>query len=388
MLELLFLLLPVAAFYGYVMGARSARKSNETKQSSNLGNIIKGINYFLNKDSDKASDELVKYLNKTKDHTFEEQIALGNIFREKGEFDKAIKFHQSLMVKEELEPVQRSFILLELSKDFLRVGLLNKAEEILYELISYDSQKKSAVLLLVNIYEQEKDFTKALKLIDSYRKFIPEKLKIQEAQFFCELANDEYTHKNYQKSLDLFKKAASANPKCFRAYFTSAKIYIELEKFNQAIEAIENAQEADVTMQDVLVKHLKKCFKSLNDPKLFSILNAWLEKSYSIEVILSIAEIYNITQNKDAAEDFLIRILKTEPNLKLLAQFLEYRLSDLDIKSQERLSILKNLIESYQVKAPRFVCEKCGFTSSILFWQCPGCHAWESMKPTNTINTK
>ncbi len=382
MLELLFLLLPVAAFYGYVMGMRYAKKSSESKEFSHIHNLVRGINYFLNRETDKASDELIKYLDTQGDHSFEESIALGNIIRERGDLDRAIKFHQGLMTKEGLKPTERSYALLELAKDFQRAGLLSKAEEILYELISYNSQKVAAALLLIDIYEQEKDWVKALKIIDTYRRFIADKIKFKEAHFYCELANDEFIHKDYSKSIDLFKKALNTNDKCFRAYFSIAKIYIEQQKFTLALEFIQKANDADVTMQGLLVKHLKKCFADPNSSDLIDILNKWLETSTSIEVVLALAEIYYRKQGKEVAEDFLMRILKVNPNIALFAQLLNYRLADLDSKGQERLAVLKSLIDMYQVKTPRFICCKCGFKSSILFWQCPSCHHWESMKPT------
>ncbi|MDD6177122.1 MAG: tetratricopeptide repeat protein [Ruminobacter sp.] len=384
MIELLFILLPIAALYGFVMGKRYSNNDKSSKKSSQLRFFIKGINYFMNRDTEKASDEFLHYFNSEGDKTYEEIIALGNIFRERGDLDSAIKFHQSLMTKEGLEPEQRSYALYELSKDFKKVGLLNKAEEILNELLSYNTERKRAAILLISIYEQEKDWAKALNLIETYKGVLGNTLAQKKAHFYCELANDEVTTNNTNKAIDLFKKALGANPKCFRAYFSLAKIYIEKEDFKTAVTYLEKAQETDPKMQDMLVKHLQKCFANLNDEEFAGILNKWLEKEQTIDVIIALADYKFSYVSKEEAEQFLMRILKVHPHIGAYAKLLTYRLSDLDPKSQERLAILKSLIETYQLRKPRFICKHCGFKSSILFWKCPSCQTWDGMKPTDS----
>jgi lipopolysaccharide assembly protein B len=386
MLELLFLLLPVAAFYGYVMGIRSARKNSESQKISQLGFYTKGINYFLHRDKDKAVDEFIRYYDSKVDHSFEEGIALGNLFRERGELDRAIKFHTGLMTKDGVEPAQRSITLLELAKDFKRAGLLDKAEEILFELISYNSEKQRALQLLLKVYEQEKEWHKALNLISSYRNVLAGTVKQSEAEFLCEIASDEFANHVYSKAIDLFKKALSINPECFRAGLSLAKIEIELGHFSNAIDYLVKTSELDIEMIGLLVKPLRKCFDANNYEQHMAILNLWLEKSDSEAVVLELANIILETKDKDSAEEFLMRRLKKTPNISLFTQLLNYRLSELDGKSQERLAVLKSLIEIYQAKNPRFICHKCGFKSNILFWQCPSCHGWEKMKPNNKLN--
>lgn len=380
MLELLFLLLPVAAFYGYIMGIRSARKNSESKTTSQITFFSKGINYFLNRDKDKAVDEFIRYYDSKGDHSYEESIALGGLFRERGEIDRAIKFHTGIMTSEGLEPAQRSYTLLELAKDFYKAGLLDKAEKILFELISYNTEKKNAVQLLIKVYEQEKEWRKALEVISSYRKVLAGTTSQAEAQYLCELANDEFSNRNFSKAIDLFKKALSVNPQCFRAGLTLAKIYIEEQNYTKAIDYIVRTSDLDLEMQGMLVKPLAKCFKEENDPKHIEILNDWLEKSSSVQVVLELSNIIYNTQGKDSAEEFLMRRLKKTPDINLFAHLLNYRLSELDSKSQERLAVLKSLVEIYKVRNHRFICSKCGFKSNILFWQCPSCHSWEKMK--------
>ncbi len=383
MLELLFLLLPIAALYGYIMGARSSQKNTEHNSASVLWHMLKSLDVFASKEQSKASEAFMEMMATKAERTFEENITLGTMYRERGELDKAIKMHKASLETPGITAVQRSCLLLELAKDFQRSGLLNKSEEILHELIGYNVERKQAVKLLIHVYEQEREWTKAIDLLRAHRAELGNTLHPLVAQFYCELANEEFSLQNYAKASDLFKKALSFNGHCFRAYQSLAKISVEEQKFPLAIEYIKKAAECDNEMIGLLVRPLRKCFTSQTDPQYLEILHQLLEKNSSIRVVQEVAVIIFETKGKDEAEEFLLRILKRTPNVAIFAQLLNYRLSELDSKSQERLSVLQSLIEIHQIKNPKYICHKCGFKSGVLFWQCPSCHAWEQMKPTD-----
>ena len=186
MFELLFLLLPVAVFYGYVMGSRQANKSQQSEKTRKIGFLTKGINYFLYRDKEKAVDEFIRYYDSDGEHSFEEGLALGTLLRERGDLEKAIRFHNNLLTTAKIEPVQRTAVLLELARDFMSSGLLDKAEDILRELISYNSAKKASVRLLVTLYEQEKEWQRAIDLIDSFKQFADEGILKRQSEFYCD----------------------------------------------------------------------------------------------------------------------------------------------------------------------------------------------------------
>jgi lipopolysaccharide biosynthesis regulator YciM len=381
MFELLFLLLPVAVFYGYVMGSRQANKSQQSEKTRKIGFLTKGINYFLYRDKEKAVDEFIRYYDSDAEHSFEEGLALGALLRERGDLEKAIRFHNNLLTTARIEPVQRSAVLLELARDFVSSGLLNKAEDILMELISYNSEKKSAVRLLVTLYEQEKEWQRAIDLIDSFRQFADENITKREAEFYCELGNEAYSRKNYAKANDYFKKSASINKGCVRAYLNMAKIMIEIGQTKNALAYIQEAVNADPAMIPICLKSLAKCFYPGQEMQHLEVLNSWLQLSDSPQLVMAVADLIMTNKTPEEAEAFVMRLLKKSPSFELFSYILGNLYEGLDPRTQERFAVLKSIMDAHLAGNYRYMCQHCGFKSSVLFWQCPSCHRWEQMKP-------
>lgn len=389
MIELLFLLLPVAAFYGWYMGYHAAQKSDENRSSGNIRNLTRGLNYFFNHDRKKAADELISFYDSQSNHSFEENLALGNLYRERGEMERAINFHNSIMTMEGLSSNERSLALLELARDFIQSGLLDKAEEILRELISYDAEKARACELLVKIYDQEKEWQKALDTIKCFRSIFRESanIRIKEAEYLCELGNDAFSVKQEDQALEYFKKAAQVNKTSVRAYLNIAKINIEKKHFPEAMQAMDAIAEADSRMISLCVKLLGKCFPEENGSQgELEVLERWLQISGSESVALRMAELLAAVRSVDDAEEFIIRYLKKNSSIRMFSLLMDFRLDTLDSQSQQKLQVFKSLIDAHQINASRFVCRHCGFKSQMLFWKCPSCHKWETMLPNASID--
>ena len=167
MFELLFLLLPVAAAYGYIMGRNSARQKQQDNKIEQNSNYLKGFDYLLNNKQEKAVDKFIAYLN-SKDPSFESSIAMGNLFRQQGQVDKAIALHEKMSNDKNLDDSEKELSLLELSRDYLSAGLLDRAEELLLQLVDIPRQRDAAARLLLSVYEKEQDFEKAIKVATEY----------------------------------------------------------------------------------------------------------------------------------------------------------------------------------------------------------------------------
>ena len=390
MLELLFLLLPIAAFYGYYMGSHSSKQEIENNKSQHIRSFMKGINYFLSRDKDRAVDALISYYDSKVEHTFEECMTLASLFREKGELDRAIKFHKKIIEDSSTTPEERSYALLELVTDFKRAGLLSNAEEILLELITYNSQKKRAVSSLVLLYQQEREWMKAISIVESYKKILEGDLVVNQGQFYCELATEHFSRANYSEAENLFKKALAVHPKCVRAMLNLAKIEIEKKRFDKVVSYLDQIINTDVVMSGLVVKILNKACEVIlpaNEIKQrkLNILKNWLDKAMSVPIVLELCNVLEDVEGLAKADEFIIRIAKSYPNIDVFSRMLKMSMVDLDAKSIERIGIIRDLIEHYKNQTPRFVCHRCGFETKMLFWQCPGCRRWESLKPANSM---
>ena len=176
MFELLFLLLPVAALYGYFMGRSTSKQKRENDKNRQDSSYLKGFDYLLSNKQEKAVDKFIAYLNSI-DQTYESSLALGNLFRQQGEVDKAISLHEKMSNDSSLDESERELAKIELIRDFLSAGLLDRAEKILSDVIDIPRLRKTAVMLLLSLYEKEQDFEKAIQIANHYSDYLDKKLQ-------------------------------------------------------------------------------------------------------------------------------------------------------------------------------------------------------------------
>jgi len=165
MLNLLWLLLPVAAASGWWVARHTELVSQARKKSSLTSDYFKGLNYLVNEQPDKAIEVFIRVV-EVDSETIETHLALGSLFRRRGEVDRAIRIHQNLIARPSLNREQRTQALLELGQDYMNAGLLDRAESLFLELVELDAHTVRALQLLADIYEQEKDWQACLDIVE------------------------------------------------------------------------------------------------------------------------------------------------------------------------------------------------------------------------------
>ncbi|MEJ2123258.1 MAG: tetratricopeptide repeat protein [Alphaproteobacteria bacterium] len=206
MLEFLILLLPVAAASGWVAARRSLAVKQQ-KQPQDISPVyFKGLNYLLNEQPDKAIDLFIEMLDVDSD-TVETHLALGNLFRRRGEVDRAIRIHQNLIARPSLNREQRAQALLELGKDYMRAGLFDRAENLFIELTELRLFNDQAYLNLLEIYQQEKDWQRCLDVTAKINSLRDPTLNNAIAHFYCELAEGQLRSQNSGEAENYLKRA-------------------------------------------------------------------------------------------------------------------------------------------------------------------------------------
>lgn len=204
-------LLPIAAYSGYRLG-RKQRKEQKSSNGSLSSNYIKGLNYLLNEQADKAVDTFIDLLTVDTD-TVETHLALGNLFRKRGEVDRAIRLHQNLIARPQLKTEDRNTALYQLGLDYNAVGMYDRAVSLFNELLSDPEHKSESLHQLLNIYQLTKDWDQAAKIAEQLQSSLGEEQSKPLAHFYCELAD--------QKQIEGDIKAALANlKKLYRSILT------------------------------------------------------------------------------------------------------------------------------------------------------------------------
>ncbi|WP_375055016.1 lipopolysaccharide assembly protein LapB [Zobellella sp. DQSA1] len=387
MLELLFLLLPVAAAYGWYMGRRGVRQDVQKQSNHFSRQYVAGLNFLLSDEPDKAVDLFIQLL-QVDSETIETHLALGNLFRSRGEVDRAIRIHQNLIARPNLLLEQRHLAMLELARDFLAAGLLDRAEHILEELKDDPDYEEEALGQLMQIYQQLRDWEKAIVVAERLKKRQGSKAMTPVGHFYCELAEQNRRQQDSKAAVHHFKKALKADPGCVRANMRLADIYMSQAEWSQAVACLRQVTEQDPDFISEVLDDLQHCYLELGkEPDFVRLLEQWVAKDSGASTVLMLADKVGQRQGVLSAEQLVLSQLQRHPTMKGFYRLMSYHAANAEQgRARESLEMLKSLVaEQIKIK-PSHRCSQCGFSSHTLFWQCPSCKQWGSIKPVRGLD--
>ncbi|MCL4316059.1 MAG: lipopolysaccharide assembly protein LapB [Gammaproteobacteria bacterium] len=388
MWTLLLLLLPVAAASGWWLARREDEK--DEKQTGRGGfefssHYFKGLNYLLNEQPDKAIEVFIRMV-EVDSETVETHLALGSLFRRRGEVDRAIRIHQNLIARPTLSLQQRSQALLDLGQDYLSAGLLDRAESLFQELIEKNEHVASALRLLVDIYQQEKDWQQAIATAKKLQSSSGEDMRGMVAHYYCELAEqalDSADDKQARHYLDL---ALDADERCVRASLVRADMARRAGDCEAALRALERVERQDGDFLPEIIEPLRDCYSRLGrEAGMVDYLRRLFNEHQNISLMLALADTLRAQYGDAQAEDFITAQLRNRPSVRGLDHLIEIKLSHADTEVRDNLLILKDLTSQLMRSKPLYSCTQCGFTGKALHWQCPSCKRWNTIKPLQGV---
>jgi lipopolysaccharide assembly protein B len=386
--DFLWFLLPLAAASGWLAGRYGKRRRESAVAAGDLrSNYFKGINYLLNEQPDKAIEAFIKVL-EVDSETVETHLALGNLYRRRGEVDRAIRIHQNLIARPGLESEQRSEALLELGHDYLSAGLLDRAENLLRELAESGDYRVQALRQLIDIYEQEKDWNRAIDCARLLEKATGNHLGPVIAHYQCELAERLRESDEVDSALDLVKKALVTDDRCVRASILEGDILADLDEREQAIRAYQRVEEQDADYVPETIERMQYCYRALHRPDdMDEYLNGLMERYGWITPMLALADLKHDRDGTPGAIEFITDQLRRRTSVRGLDRLLELELenADADAEKGAHVSILKSLTGELLSDQPIYKCLHCGFPARLLHWQCPSCKHWNTIKPIQGV---
>ncbi len=356
------------------------KQSHKQQQSTLSSEYFKGLNYLLNDEQGKALDVFVKLVESNWD-TIDTHFTLGKIYRKNGEMDKAIKIHQGLIARPTLPEHYRSKILLELGYDYLGAGWFDRAEGLFKEVLIQDEKSEQARHNLILIYQQEKDWFKAIDIaMDLFSENSPV-IGPMIAHYYCELADISGTKGDISQLENLANKALRYDVSCVRASILladQAKIAGDDKKAIKIYESIEK-QDAESIM--LVIDSLLECYEDLSlQDKLYEYLVGLQDRHKNLFLQNIIATVLEKSQGKQAAIDYLSNKVKQQPSLAGLQKLISYRQKEID--SDKVFDDLTTAISIMQKDSVEYRCQKCGFSSNTHYWLCPSCNYWGRVKPS------
>lgn len=387
MLEILFLLLPIAAAYGWYMGNRSAQQDKQKHSHQISRQYVTGLNLLLSDQSDKAVDHFIELL-QVDNETIDTHLALGNLFRSRGEVDRAIRIHQNLISRSSLTIDQKNLALQQLAKDYMVAGFLDRAEKIFEQLIEEPEHKEAALQQLVSIYQQTREWHKAIDYAYALVKLGRKRMHSVIAHFWCELAMQEKAEGRDSKAIQYLKKALSEDPKCVRATISLGKLYLENDDYRHTIQYMQMVLEQDIDFIGEVLPTLAECYHHIGkESELVEFLRECIINEAGVSAELMLAQLVAQHDGAGAAQELLTRQLVKNPTMKGFYRLIDYHLIEAEEgRAKESLSTLQKLVgEQLKVK-PHYRCRKCGFSTHSLYWHCPSCKNWGSIKPIRGLD--
>jgi len=373
--ELLFLLLPLAALSGWWIGRRQTSVSSASVASFNR-DYYRGLNFLLNEQPDKAIEVFLQLV-AVDDETVELHLALGQLFRRRGEVDRAIRIHQHL-AERPLPLRQQRQAQFELARDYFSAGLFDRAELICLPLLEqHDTFRKSAHQLL-DIYQQEREWQKAITVAVRLQQQSSEPWAVTIAHFYCELAEERLAATQCEAAATALAAAQQHDPEGVRPRLLQQRLALLQGDSATALLALRAVidQRPDLLPESIA--------PLLDQPLLASDseLRDYLQKMATLgggDALCCVVEVQQRSAGDAAARHFLSQQLQQQPTLRGVAKLLELH-GDSGLTPQQTLEVGRYCRQLAALRAG-YRCRQCGFTAQRMHWHCPSCRQWDTLRP-------
>ncbi len=342
-----------------------------------------GLNFLLNEQPDRAIDSFIEATSKDP-QTAELQFALGNLFRRRGETDRAIQIHQALAAREDVRAEQRLAARLELGLDFLKAGLLDRAEDVLISLRG-SALDTDALHHLLDIYQQEKEWLKAIDIARALPETESHRAQKDIAQFLCELATQALAQSRLADARTQLEEALSTHRKCVRALMLLGDAAAADQKWEEAIEHWQRIEQQNPVYLALVAARLADAYRRLGRERQgITLLKSYLERHASLDLLDVVFKEELDAEGPSGALTLVREELRRNPTLLGLDKLLEAQMQTLPPEARTDSDLMKNIIHAHTRRVARYRCDSCGFKARQFHWRCPACGGWETYPPKRT----
>ncbi|AKU13506.1 hypothetical protein AzCIB_3613 [Azoarcus sp. CIB] len=344
---------------------------------------LSGLNFLLNEQQDKAIDAFIEAVT-IDPQTIDLHFALGSLFRRRGETDRAIRMHQNLVDREDLSEEQRLQAMAELGQDYLKAGLLDRAEAVFAQL--RDSRLNDlAMRYLLEIYQQEKDWAKAVEAAKALPDHESLMWRKEVANFYCELATSALASSKYEETQKYLDDAFSINRRCVRASLVQGDLFAVQGQYEEAIDVWKRVESQDPIYLALVAERVMDAHSKLGRVEQGqTLLRSWLERHASLDLLDEVFHWELEKEGSRAAYDLVREELRRNPTLLGLDKLLEAALLHVPAEQRGDIELVKQLIHGHTRRVARYRCAECGFKARQFQWRCPACGGWETYPPRRT----
>lgn len=378
--DLWLLLLPLSATAGWLTAVAKRREHKAATKKDISKNYLQGLNYLLNEEPDKAVDVFVKMLQIDSD-TLETHLALGNLFRRRGEVNRAIRIHQNLIARPNLNKAERSEALFSLANDYLSVGVLDRAERLFLELVSLRAHLSASLRCLLDIYQQEKEWHKAIEVAQKLESDTKTNMKKEIAHYYCELAEMLMDEGSRDDAYRYLKKALNTNKYCVRASLLLGSLEYVSGRHKHAIRLYKQVREQDPDFLSEAVVPLAEAYQALGeDESLEFFIRKTMKNFPDTPIVLLLSEKIRGWRGDKEAAQFVFDYVRHHPSVSGLYHLVDLYIGFREGRAKQDLLLMRRLLEKLMIEQPHYQCSSCGFASKSMNWLCPSCKRWGTIK--------
>ena len=382
---LLLTLLFLAVAAGWALGRGASGRDQEVDQTPPSQYYL-GLNFLLDGEQESALKAFSEAL-AVNAETFETHITFGSLLRKRGEVDNAIKIHQSLLSRTKLPDAQKNQAHLELAKDFIAAGLLDRAEQLLKDLIELSEEHEAdAKVLLLEVFEASRDWQQARVLAESQLKQVlattvtpsakakADKIKARLCNYCCEAAEDQEAKKAWAIARSEAAEGLRWDDTSIWPHLIMARIDVEEGATQQAFDRLMSAAKVAPTRLPEFIDPLRAvCDVLACRDRLVSLISDLLDVRDDPQLRALLAEEHLFNGDEATALEIIVKGLDQKPTSALLQKALE--LMSERVSCPEVVEAARKL----SVKQSTYLCGVCGFHGPSFYWQCPGCKNWDTL---------
>ena len=367
-MDIWWLLVPIALLpIFFAMGWFAARVDMKTvlKQAKTIpSGFYNSLDALVDKNTGKAARNLAEVIDQQQG-SYDLNLTLGKLYRQRGENDKAIAMHKTLLNSPDTVGEKHERVLYELGLNYQSAGLVDRAEQIFIEL-QKGNMAKQANEVLLNIYQQDRDWEKA----------------IATAQFYCEMAQAVLFQSHFDEAREYVQAALNANPKCTRANMILGDIEQKQGNFGAAIAAYSAIEKQNHAYLSMVGERLYDAYDAMSKPEDgLNVLIGYAKTFPALDLINVIYEKSLLLHGEEKANQIAVELVRLKPDLNGMYRLLGLQMSDLNPQWKADADMMRGVMGRQLQKSWMFRCRNCHFKSQVYFWHCPACNKWETFTP-------
>ncbi len=375
-------LVPLAGIVGWCIGYDKIRHAVTGKLSSrkttDLAALLPGHDDRVERDPE--LDALLRQY-PVDDESFDIYRTLGDAFRRRGEYSRAIGVHEHLLSSGTLGEMRRQEAILELSRDYAGAGLLDRVEALLVPLVNDFPEQQNARAHLLRLYEKQQDWQSAIELASGSQALPEEDRNALVAQYCCEIAALRELEDNLEESERWLKNALKHEPSCSRALLMLGRQSIELKQYQEALRYF---NEIELHHPELAPEIAESVFFALQENGDSESMQKHIDyvraRQNSYSVIKLAREAISRLEGEKSASEFFIEQIARRPSLKGLRDWAERELETTKPRDKDKVAAMVEMLRHVVEEKPVYRCDRCGYRCKQIQWRCPGCENWNSVK--------